>query len=175
MLDGDDQIQIPMINLQHQKTLRKHKIKLNFYGKRQSYDDILLAKSGRIDAMIIDAAKENNASLMTSDLLQANIAEIKGLEVKYFRPWKKSKRIKIDKFLTKDTMSVHLKEGATPYAKRGKPGKVKPGCQLPPGTLISTFPVTSLTAATDCEKRGKTRRKKNMMIVRAFLMITLLT
>jgi ATPase len=107
------------------KIINKYNIKLNFYGQRQSYEDILLAKSGRIDAMIIDIAKNNNAVLMTSDLLQSTIAEIKGLEVKYFRPWKKSKRIKIDKFLTKDTMSIHLKEGAIPYAKRGKPGKVK--------------------------------------------------
>jgi len=107
------------------KLIKKHNIKINFFGERQSYEDILLARSGRIDALIIDIAKENKAVLITSDLLQATIAEIKGLEAKYFRPWKKTKTIKIERFLTKDTMSIHLKEGAIPYAKRGKPGNVK--------------------------------------------------
>jgi ATPase len=107
------------------KLIKKHNIKINFFGERQSYEDILLARSGRIDALIIDVAKENKAVLITSDLLQATIAEIKGLEAKYFRPWKKTKTIKIERFLTKDTMSIHLKEGAIPYAKRGKPGNVK--------------------------------------------------
>ncbi len=107
------------------KMTEEHNIRLNFYGARQTYEDILLAKSGRIDAMIIDIASETNSTLMTSDLLQATIAEIKGLQVKYFRAWAKSKRIKIEKFLTKDTMSVHLKEGAIPYAKKGQPGKVR--------------------------------------------------
>jgi ATPase len=107
------------------KIAKKHKVKLEFLGERQSYEDILLAKSGRIDALIIDVAKENKAVLITSDLLQSLIAEIKGLEVKYFKPWEKAKKIKVEDFLTKDTMSLHLKKGAIPYAKRGMPGSVE--------------------------------------------------
>ena len=107
------------------KIAKKHKVNLKFLGERQSYEDILLAKSGRIDALIIDVAKENKAVLITSDLLQSLIAEIKGLEVKYFKPWEKAKKIKVEDFLTKDTMSLHLKDGAIPYAKRGKPGSVE--------------------------------------------------
>ena len=107
------------------KVAKKHKVKIKFLGERQKYEDILLAKSGRIDAMIIDVAKANKAVLITSDLLQSIIAEIKGLEVKYYKPWEKAKKIKIEDFLTKDTMSLHLKEDAIPYAKRGKPGKVE--------------------------------------------------
>jgi len=106
------------------KIVKKHKINIKFLGERQSYEDILLAKSGRIDALIIDVAKANKAVLITTDLLQSLIAEVKGIEVKYFKPWEKAKKIKIEDFLTKDTMSVHLKEGAIPYAKRGKPGKI---------------------------------------------------
>ena len=107
------------------KIAKKHSVNLKFLGERQSYEDILLAKSGRIDALIIDVAKENKAVLITSDLLQSLIAEIKGLEVKYFKPWEKAKKIKVEDFLTKDTMSLHLKDGAIPYAKRGKPGSVE--------------------------------------------------
>ena len=104
--------------------VKKHKIKLRFLGERQSYEDIMLAKSGRIDALIIDVARDNKALLITSDLLQAMIAEIKGLQVKYFKAYEKSKKSKLDAFLTKDTMSIHLKDKAIPYAKRGKPGKI---------------------------------------------------
>jgi len=106
------------------KIVKKHKINIKFLGERQSYEDIILAKSGRIDALIIDVAKNNKAILITTDLLQSMIAEVKGLEVKYFKPWEKAKKIKIEDFLTKDTMSIHLKEGAIPYAKRGKPGNI---------------------------------------------------
>jgi len=106
------------------KLAKKHEIKLKFLGERQSYEDIMLAKSGRMDALIIDIAKQNNAILLTSDVVQALVAEAKGLEVKYFKPWEKAKRVRIEKFLTKDTMSIHLKKDAIPYAKRGKPGKI---------------------------------------------------
>jgi ATPase len=120
--------EIGYIGLEEIKKIRnlvkKHKIKLKFLGERQSYEDILLAKSGRIDALIIDVAKTNKAVLITSDLLQSIIAEVKGIEIKYFKAWEKSKKIKIEDFLTNDTMSIHLKEGAIPYAKRGKPGNV---------------------------------------------------
>jgi len=103
---------------------RKHKINIRFVGERQSYEDILLARSGRIDALINDVAKKNSAVLLTTDLLQSLVAEAEGIEVKYFKPWEKAKKIKIEDFLTKDTMSIHLKEGAIPYAKRGKPGNI---------------------------------------------------
>ncbi len=103
----------------------KHKIIINFIGERPSYEDILLARSGRIDALIQDIAKQNNAVLLTTDLPQALVAEAEGIPVKYFESWEKAKKIKIEDFLTHDTMSVHLKEGAIPYAKRGKPGKVQ--------------------------------------------------
>jgi len=114
------------IGLEEIKKLRelceKHKILLKFVGERPSYEDILLAKSGRIDALIQDVAKENNAVLITSDLPQALVAEAQGIPVKYFEPWERAKKIKLEDFLTHDTMSIHLKEGAIPFAKRGKPG-----------------------------------------------------
>lgn len=104
---------------------KKHKLKLNFVGERPKYEDILLAKSGRIDALIQDIAKENDAVLVTSDMPQSKVAEAQGLEVKYFEAYKKAERLKIERFFTKDTMSIHLKEKVKPYAKRGKPGHVE--------------------------------------------------
>jgi len=107
------------------ESAKKIKLTVKFIGERQSYEDILLAKSGRIDALIIDVAERNKAVLFTADLLQALVAEARGVDVKYFEPWEKAKKIKIEDFLTKDTMSLHLKEDAIPYAKRGKPGKIQ--------------------------------------------------
>ncbi len=105
--------------------VKKHNINLKFVGERPGYEDILLAKSGRIDALIQDVAKANKAVLITTDLPQALVAEAEGIKVSYFEPYKIAKKIKLESFLTPDTMSVHLKEGALPYAKRGKPGAIK--------------------------------------------------
>ncbi len=102
----------------------KHNVKIIFSGERPSYEDILLAKSGRIDALIQDAAKKEGAVLVTADLPQALVAEAEGIGVKYFEPYKAEKKIKLEEFLTHDTVSVHLKEGAIPSAKRGKPGQI---------------------------------------------------
>jgi ATPase len=121
--------EIGFIGLEELKKIRelaeKHKIVLKFIGERPSYEDILLARSGRIDALIQDIAKENNAVLITSDLLQGLVAQAQGIKVKYFESYDKKKKIKIENFLTDDTISLHLKEGAIPYAKRGKPSDVK--------------------------------------------------
>lgn len=102
----------------------KHKIDLRFVGERPSYEDILLAKSGRIDALIQDIARSEKAVLATSDLPQALAAEAEGTKVKYFEHLRE-KKIKLEKFLTENTMSLHLKEGAVPFAKRGKPGRIE--------------------------------------------------
>jgi ATPase len=121
--------EIGFIGLEEIKKIRdlteKHKIILRFVGERPSYEDILLAKSGRIDSLIQDIARESDAVLITCDLLQALVAEAQGTKVKYFESYEKKKKIKIEDFLTPDTMSLHLKESAIPYAKRGKPGSIQ--------------------------------------------------
>lgn len=101
---------------------KQHNIQIRFAGERPSYEDILLSKSGRIDALIQDVAKENNAVLVTCDLPQALVAEAEGIKVKYFESYEKEKKISLSEFFTPDTMSVHLKEGCIPMAKRGRPG-----------------------------------------------------
>jgi len=120
--------EIGFIGLEEIKKIRelseKHKIILKFVGERPSYEDILLARSGRIDALIQDIARESNAVLVTCDLLQALVAEAQGINVKYYESYEKKRKIKIEDFLTSDTMSLHLKEGAMPYAKIGKPGNI---------------------------------------------------
>ncbi len=102
---------------------KKGVIKITKVGRKQTLDEIKLAKSGRIDSLIIDIAKMSKAVLYTCDYVQKLAAEAEGIETKYFESYKKVSLKKIKSLLTDDTMSLHLKEGVPPMAKRGRPGK----------------------------------------------------
>ncbi len=101
----------------------KKDIKIMATGRRPTPEEIKLAKKGRIDALIRDAAKEEKAILYTEDLVQAEVAKADGLEVVYIET-KADEELVFEKYLTKDTMSLHFKENTRPMAKVGKPGKV---------------------------------------------------
>ncbi|MEM7819465.1 MAG: PINc/VapC family ATPase [Candidatus Aenigmatarchaeota archaeon] len=101
---------------------KEKNIVLTKMGRRQTYEEIQLAKYGRIDALILDVAKEYNAILYTSDYVQAMVAEAEGVRTKYFKPYERKKETRLSGMLTPDTMSLHLKENCIPMAKRGKPG-----------------------------------------------------
>jgi ATPase len=98
-------------------------IKLTFVGSRPDLDQIKLARSGRLDAIIIDVARKENATLVTADYVQALVAEVQGLRVLYSAPPVKTKGLIFENLFTPDTASIHVKEGTLPLAKRGKPGK----------------------------------------------------
>lgn len=97
-------------------------IKLRFTGERPSIEDIKLAKSGRMDALIRDVAKAEDGVLYTADYVQALVAEAEGVKVNYIPPEIKTEGLKFEQFFAPDTLSVHLKEDVAPLAKRGKPG-----------------------------------------------------
>ncbi len=97
-------------------------ISLRFDGKRPSADDVRLSGRGRIDALIKDIAKENNSALYTSDKVQALVSEAEGIEVKFQEPEVKQNELEFLRFFDSETMSIHLKEGLTPKAKKGQPG-----------------------------------------------------
>lgn len=99
-------------------------IALSESGRRPTLEEITLAKSGRIDSLIKDIAKENKATLITADIVQAKSAEAIGLDVIFFKR-EEIKTPGIETLFTKDTLSVHLKEGTTPKAKIGRPGNWK--------------------------------------------------
>jgi len=103
----------------------KHGTSLSFDGTRPTQEDINLAKKGRIDALIRDFAVKENATLLTSDYVQALVGEAEDVSVWYIPFDIGDKKIKLEEFFTDDTQSVHLKVGVKPYAKRGKPGDVK--------------------------------------------------
>jgi ATPase len=102
--------------------VQKNNIVLRFEGERPSMDDIKLARHGRIDAIIKDIAKKNNATFYTADYVQALVAQAEGVKTSYSKPQVKVADLEFEKYFDPQTMSVHLKEGAKPVAKRGKPG-----------------------------------------------------
>ena len=99
------------------------KIELEYVGVRPNLDQIKLAGGGEIDAMIRDVALEVGASFITSDGTQFKVAQAMGIDVEYVRPQRDPiKQLSLEKYFTDDTLSIHLKEGTIPMAKRGKVG-----------------------------------------------------
>ena len=99
----------------------RNNLTLRFEGERPSMEDIKLARHGRIDAIIKDIAKKNNATFYTADYVQALVAQAEGVKTSYSKPQVKIANLEFEKFFDSNTMSVHLKEGTRPVAKRGKP------------------------------------------------------
>jgi len=91
-------------------------------GSHTSTDDVKLAGSGRIDALITDMAKQNDAILYTSDNVQHLLAKAEGVETVFLKFVVKDETLEFLKFFDAETMSVHLKENQCPLAKKGKPG-----------------------------------------------------
>ncbi len=105
-----------------QEISSKHGLTIKFEGNRPSVDDVSLSGRGRIDAIIQDVAKQNNAILHTSDYTQSLVAQAVGIDVCYQKPEHVKEELEFLRFFDSETMSVHLKEGIPPFAKRGKPG-----------------------------------------------------
>lgn len=99
-----------------------HGVEVRFAGERPSLEDIRLARGGRIDALIRDVAKREGATLYTSDYVQYLVAEAENVSVKYFKVVEREREPPFQKYFTEDTMSLHLKVGVPPMAKRGRPG-----------------------------------------------------
>lgn len=115
------------VGLEEIKKLRefcqKKGVKLTLLGQRPGFDDIKLARSGRLDALIADVARTENGILLTADYVQALVAEAAGIQVKHVPGEVRTSGLMFEKLFTPDTSSIHLKEGTRPLAKRGKPGK----------------------------------------------------
>lgn len=105
------------------ETLRKFdSVELSFTGRRPTTEEIEMAHHGRIDALIRDVAEEIDATLYTGDYVQYRIAEAKGVDVRFFEK-EHDLEFSLEDYFDEKTMSVHLKEGNVPKAKRGLPGE----------------------------------------------------
>mgnify|MGYP000283050424 CR=1 FL=1 len=100
-------------------------IKLKYVGRRPSSGETKGAGEGDIDALIRDIAADHDATLLSSDVVQAEVAKAKGLDVEYVEARVRgSGELAIDEFFDDQTMSVHLKTGTRPRAKRGAIGEM---------------------------------------------------
>jgi ATPase len=97
-------------------------LEISVKGSHPTSEDIRMAGSGRIDAIIKDVAKQNQAILYTSDHVQHLVAQAEGLESVFVKPLSKTLDLEFLKFFDSETMSAHLKENMPPMAKKGKPG-----------------------------------------------------
>ncbi|MBS3115053.1 Flp pilus assembly complex ATPase component TadA [Candidatus Woesearchaeota archaeon] len=117
------------LGLEELKELRALSKKFNFEieytGRRQTSDEIRQSKSGAIDALIRELAYTEKAYLLTADRVNALTAEAKGISVILFEFEKDTKELMFEKYFDEETMSLHIKEGVKPCAKRGKPGEWK--------------------------------------------------
>ena len=98
-------------------------VEVEIAGERPGPRGIRDARLGAIDAMIREYAYEAGATLVTADRVQALAAEAMGVSVFYIRPERTEElKPRIVDFFDDSTMSVHLKEGVPPRAKKGRPG-----------------------------------------------------
>ena len=68
------------------KLSKDYGLKIILKGSHPDIDDIKFAASGRIDALIIDIAKQNNAILYTSDKVQHLVAKAEEVEAVFLKP-----------------------------------------------------------------------------------------
>lgn len=96
-------------------------IELQYVGKRPSLEQVKLASGGEIDALIRSVALEyEDVQFITSDIVQAEVAKAKGLDVLYLKPQVgEFSPLGIDQFFDETTISVHLKERVKPTARKG--------------------------------------------------------
>ncbi len=96
---------------------------LTFKGDRPKAAEIRHASLGEIDSLIRQLAYDEDATLVTSNKVQSEVALAKGMKSVYYRrPDKGLRKLKLERFFDETTMSVHLRENVPPYAKKGMPG-----------------------------------------------------
>ncbi len=119
-------LEVGYAGIEEIETLREladgHGFEVSFTGRRPTGKEIELASNGRIDALIRDVAEEAGGVLYTGDIVQARIAEAKGIDVELFEK-ERVEKFPLKEYFDEETMSVHLKQGAIPTAKRGLPGE----------------------------------------------------
>ncbi len=82
-------------------------------GGRRGFEDL--------DTAVIWYAQSVSGKVVTSQKRQALAAQAAGVDVLYLPP-SRARLSMLEKFFDSSTMSVHLKEGAHPAAKKGSPG-----------------------------------------------------
>ena len=100
-------------------------VDVEYVGRRPDALEKREAGEGEIDALIRDIAQNREATLFTSDDVQAEVARAKGIRVLEIDPVTRDvDHLAIEEYFDEETMSVHLKTGVKPMAKRGAIGEM---------------------------------------------------
>ncbi|PSQ53346.1 ATPase, partial [Halobacteriales archaeon SW_8_65_20] len=104
-------------------------LSVEYVGRRPTHDETEGAGEGDIDALIRELAADHDATLLTSDRVQAEVGEAMSLTVEYVEPKVETTDdgdtgLDIERYFDEQTMSVHLKTGVAPMAKRGEIGDI---------------------------------------------------
>ena len=83
-----------------------------------------LEERDNVDDLIVDAAVEAGGVLVTGDRVQSDVAEARGVETSFLESPEEFE-MQIEDFFDEHSMSVHLKSGRPPMAKRGEPGEFR--------------------------------------------------
>ncbi|UPM41801.1 PINc/VapC family ATPase [Halocatena salina] len=103
-------------------------LEITYVGRRATPEEIERAEQGEIDAVIRDMATEHDATLVTSDLVQSEVAKAKDIDTLYLEPYETTiGTLAIESYFDSETLSVHLKSGVRPMAKRGDVTEVSYG------------------------------------------------
>ena len=96
-------------------------INLEYVGEHPKLEQVKLAGGGEINSMIRNVAIAHNATFLTSDYVQAEVARAKGINVVFLRPeiTDNFAPLLIDEFFDENTLAVYLKERVSPYARKG--------------------------------------------------------
>ncbi len=120
---------IGFLGLEELQKLRKLSDELNFVlkfaGRKPTAQEIKFSSLGEIDYLIRELAFEEDATLFTSDKIQAQVASAKGIKLIYEKIEQLHHALLLEKFFDEITMSVHLRENVEPIAKKGMPGNWK--------------------------------------------------
>jgi ATPase len=100
-------------------------VDVEYVGRRPAEVERRDAGEGAVDAVIRDLAEEHDATLVTSDVVQTEVARAKGLDVVYLEPHGRAvEHLDVEHYFDESTMSVHLRVGLEPMAKRGTIGEM---------------------------------------------------
>jgi len=87
--------------------------------ERPAYREV--RNADEVKRIVRDYAWKTGATLITRDRVQVEAAKALGVPV-YVPPHEARGRLRLEEYFDEKTMSVHLKEGAPPLAKVGRPG-----------------------------------------------------
>lgn len=96
-------------------------ISVTVHGNHATAEDIAVGDD-RISSIVVDTARRLRATLYTADTLQQLTAQAEGVEATLIHTHIERRDLEFIPYFDSNTMSIHLKEGMPPMAKRGGPG-----------------------------------------------------